>query len=467
MNVKKLFRIISLGLACVTSAASIGCNAGNAGKEESSSSTVAPESSVQQSTTQDSSSTVESVGLPEIDQAKWLYGGCELASEVGPTGDWRDPGNTMEWTAKTAGALGVKSHRVWMHLDHIIGRKVKSNDLYFLEDAVENYHRYFQLLKENGVERIVVMNHRFLYPYGFKPGTTYSVPDPVEDYDIYKEWLEMYTECYKMLATEFTEIDFWECGNEFDLTQFLHKSNYKTDPQNGILTEGEAAAVTADLCYAARKGVKSVDDNNYVVLPGISEFATNNYFESIYLAIESKEYPTIEEYYVTDPDEYFDILAWHAYPINSTNPATNSSNVKGDVDKALTTFKNRCLELHETAKKHGDGEKRVWFTEIGGSELYLGKLGSKAAQEMHAQYLLDIFNIVTNDLPFVETCFWFRYSSLAVRNVEPPSENHFGIFYSPDDTVNKGKPKPVALAYFRLINGENADTSPLYWYSKK
>ena len=46
-------------------------------------------------------------------------------------------------------------------------------------------------------------------------------------------------------------------------------------------------------------------------------------------------------------------------------------------------------------------------------------------------------------------------------------EDNFGIFYSPDDPVNRGKPKPVALTVFRFFNGDGADTSPLYSYSKK
>ena len=397
--------------------------------------------------------------LPAFNREEYFYGAGELASEVGPKDDWRDEGVTMEWTSNTAKALGIECQRVWMHLNTVIKRAEKSNDLSLIQSECDRYHEYFARLKAAGVKRILVMNHRYIYPYGYNPGTTATVPEPMKDPGIYKTWLEMYAECYRMLAIEFPEIDFWECGNEFDLDSFMHKSDYNVDKLNSLYPQGEAAAITADLCYAAKKGVTSVDAYNFIVLPGMSTYAQEAYFEGIYNAIESKKYPTLEDYYVTDPDNYFDIIAWHSYPLNTKH-------CNGDLEKGIAQFKERGIALYEVAKKHGDGDKRVWITEIGITEATVGEVGTKETQDTVAKYAMQMLDIVEKDMPFVETCFWFRYSNCYSRYVSE-GENNFGIFYSPDDTTNRGKPKPIAIAMYKRINGENADLSPLYWYSDK
>ena len=132
----------------------------------------------------------------------------------------------------------------------------------------------------------------------------------------------------------------------------------------------------------------------------------------------------------------------------------------------MKKFKERGLSLYEVAKSHDDGEKRVWITEIGITEASVGTVGTKKAQDTMANYSMKMLDIVEEDMPFVETCFWFRYSNCYSRYVSE-GENNFGIFYSPDDPVNRAKPKPIALALYRRIHGENADVSPLYWYSDK
>lgn len=397
--------------------------------------------------------------LPEFNRAEYFYGAGELASEVGPKDDWRDEGVTMEWTASTAKALGTQSQRVWMHFTTVLKRAETSNELSLIQSECDRYHEYFAMLKASGVKRILVMNHRYIYPYGYNPGTSATVPEPMKDPAIYKEWLEMYSECYRMLAVEFPEIDFWECGNEFDLDSFMHKSDYNVDKMNSMYPQGEAAAITADLCYAAKKGVTSVDKNNFIVLPGMSQYAQESFFESIYVAIESKKYPTIEDTYVNDPDAYFDIIAWHCYPLNTKA-------YKGEFDDAMELFRTRNIGMYEVAKRHGDGEKRVWLTEIGITEACMGEVGLSSTAENMAKYAMKMLDIVEKDMPFVETCFWFRYSNCYSRFVSE-GENNFGIFYSPDDPINRGKPKPIAIAIYKRMHGENADISPLYWYSDR
>ncbi|MBQ4268677.1 MAG: hypothetical protein IJB97_03390, partial [Clostridia bacterium] len=359
----------------------------------------------------------------------------------------------------------VSVHRVWMHIPAVLKREERSNEIMLIQDECDRYHEYFAKLKAAGIKRIMVMNHRSLYPYGYKAGTSATVPDPVVDFEIYAEWLKMYEESYRILATEFPEVSLWECGNEFDLSDFMHKSEYYTDKVKYSYAQDEAAWITADMCYAARKGLRSVSEKNHVVLPGMSQYAQTLFLEEVYNGIESKKLPTVEEYYVTDPDEYFDVLAWHCYPINK-----NSSY---DKNVAIQDYKQRCLDMYDVAKRHGDGDKRVWITEIGVTETQIGTPATKTTQEKLTEYMIEIIRILREDLSFVETCFWFRLAnydsgilaSEAGNGTAGIGECYFGMFYSPDDKVNRGKPKPQALAYFKLINGDDADVSPLYWYS--
>lgn len=427
---KKFIKSISLGLAVVSIA--LGC--------------------VACGTTNDNEEGV----LPAFNRDKYFYGAGELASEVGPKDDWRDGGVTMEWTSSTTQAFGIKTQRVWMHFTTVIKRAETSNELSLIRAECDRYHQYFAALKAKGVDRILVMNHRYIYPFGYNPGTTATVPDPIQDASVYQQWLEMYQQCYTMIATEFPEIDFWECGNEFDLDSFMHKTNYNDDKQNGLYSLEETAKFTAELCYAARQGVKAVDKDNFIVLPGISQYGDEVFFNLVYKAIESKTLPTVEEYYVTDPDKYFDIIAWHAYPLNAK--ACN-----GNLEKGLQSFKNRCLTMYDVAKNHGDGDKRVWLTEIGITDASTGIVGKQETLEKTAEYAMRLLDIVENDLPFIETCFWFRYANMYFRAVSE-GEDNFGMFYSPDDPVYFGKPKPLAIAFFKRMHGENADTTPLYWY---
>ena len=77
----------------------------------------------------------------------------------------------------------------------------------------------------------------------------------------------------------------------------------------------------------------------------------------------------------------------------------------------------------------------------------------------------DVWVTVRKELPYIETIFFFRMTDLYEQfNQADEKENYFGLFYSPNDPVNPGKPKPVAIEYFKFINGEDADPAPLYWY---
>ena len=115
--------------------------------------------------------------------------------------------------------------------------------------------------------------------------------------------------------------------------------------------------------------------------------------------------------------------------------------------------------MYEVATEHGDGDKPVWFSEIGWSDW-----GNDSEKEKIGDKYVSAFDTIKKELPFVEVVFVFRLTSLFTQNVSSAGEMNFGIFYNPQDPVNKGAPKPAAISIAKYINGEDYDLTPLYKY---
>ncbi len=377
--------------------------------------------------------------LDPVDQEKYFVGMCALTGDTMP-GE-AESGSTAEWISQNNKALGVKCQRIWMHISDILERAPNSNELTLKTDQAEKYHHFIDELKANGVERIVAMNHRFIYPYDYvkmDEGDRQVAIHPIEEAEFYKDWIQIYYNAYKILATEFPEINFWECGNEFDSSPFMHRND------KSLLTADDMGFIDADFCYAANKAIKEVNPNNACVFPGLTCTPTSSLvLEAAYTHIEGKKLPTLEEYYADDPDDYFDVVAWHPYPN----------------DGGYAESKRKCDALRQIMIDHGDAEKRVFLTEIGYSTNDPSKF-----QDV-AEMVADCFAQIKRDMPYVETVYYFRmsdrYEKFASDNLK---ENYMGCFYSPNDPVNLGKPKPLAIEFFKFINGKDADSSPLYWY---
>lgn len=380
-----------------------------------------------------------------INQDKYLLGIGELSSDVNGGGDVEV---NNDFIAENVAVLGVKSVRVWMHLDTIIGRRSNTDDIYILQGVAQQYHQYLAKLKESGVERIVAMNHAFIYPAGFRNTSVNCVPDPIDDREMYVRFLNLIGNCYELLADEFPEITYWEPGNEYDMVNgmYLHKMGWTMGGTNFYLTDSEAARVTADICWYVNRAVQKVDKKNVVVFPGMTMSPTTaSYLEEAYKWIASKKIPTGQEYSDTNTWNYFQILAWHPYPDSAGIPAMASS----------------CELLYDVAKRYGDGDKKVWLTEVGFSEHRFSY-----NQEKIDELYKELFETIKTRLTFIETMFIFRMSDCYTNSISD-YENHFGLFYAPGDVENRGKPKLYTINIYKYFNGENADVSRLYWYASQ
>lgn len=378
-----------------------------------------------------------------------FFGLCEVSGEISAG---VDRGLTHEFISDMAGALGVNSFRVWMSMRAVL--LVDSEDNITLNtQTVALYHDLLDKLKAQGVDRFTLMTSGFIYPADYQTTTSLVVPDPNEEYDMYIRFLSLQEKAFAAIAREFEDIRYFEPANEPDNESgaFMHRNGYTAGGSvqvnaDYMYTETELAYILGDLCWYVGRGVHGVDEKACVLLPALCNYSSApDFLEGIYAAIASKCLPVGEPYSDTDPDNYFQILNWHPYSL-----------VTGEIDEEWLQLQK---DIYAVAKKHGDNGKPVWYTEMGWTDY-----GNETQFDAIADRYVALFDTVKKDLPFVETIFIFRLSTLAVQDISL-AENNFGIVRNPLDAVAPGQPKPAALRIARYILGEDADLTPLYKYA--
>ena len=376
---------------------------------------------------------------------KYLFGMGELTYETMPSAV--DSGVTSDWVAKKVGELGVKTVRIWMHHENILYRAEKSNELFINEAVAQKYHDYVDKLKANGVERILAMNHAFVHPYGYI-GDSMSVPDPYEEPETYLEFLKMFEKAYRLIAEEFPEIEYFEPGNEWDhdeVGMYFHKTGWSSDKPAYAYSPTQAGMMTADLCWYANRGVKSVNPNATIVTPGTTHYDTGvTFLDAMYTSIEEGRHPTGEEYADKNFDNYFQIVAWHPYLDPYLEPPIED-------EEAIAEWFEFNMQWHDVMVKHGDGEKTMWATEFGFSDQRYP--GGVSGQEQIANRMKLIVEQIPKKMPWVETIILFRLATCEEHLIND-YENGFGIFYSPNhkDDEKKSTPKPIAKFLYEYFN---------------
>lgn len=393
-------------------------------------------------------------GCGVVRDEKFLLGLCEGMSEVNIEVE-----NTLtsDYVSDVAGILGVKSYRLWMHFDKLLVRDGGSNKVLLKADNIEKMHAFIDKLKAQGVERFICMTSNYLHPYGYEATTNNVIPDPLTEADAYLAFLQLLGECFRVLAEEFPEIDYFEPTNEPDIAngQNICKNGYIWGGDEGenadyLFSTEDGAHIVADMSWYVTKAVKGVNEKNVVLLPALCGYSSTEYYlDEIYNAIEDKSLPTGEKVADLNPDHYFEILNWHPYLLGEGESQMNEDWV------ALQK------RIYAVAEAHGDGGKKVWFTEMGFTDL-----DSSVLEEEMAENMTKFFDYVKNDLKFVETVFVFRVTEL----IEAPMsdfEDNFGLFRSlndPDES-KRGEPKPIVIALYQWFKGKEADLSPLYKYA--
>lgn len=368
-----------------------------------------------------------------------------------------DPGAKAAETIDLVDALGAKSMRIWMHHRRLIDRKLNENTLVWKQDALLRYHGYVNELTKRGI-RVLAMNHCYVQPLNHGC-TENSMEIPLPGTDAYFSQMQLISDAYEMLAREFPEILYWECGNEVNMNSYLPKPNAcKESVRNDVYdihkhyNNVEKAEIAADICYYATQGVRRGNPNAFVVFPaptpyrGYAEMA--EFYEYAYRAIESGKFPrglTAD----TDADNYFQVQCWHAYNFGG--------------ESQLITEGGKMI--YDVICAHGDAGKKVFISEFGyhDSDLMQSRgMTKEQADRTQANFLRNDFDAFSK-IGCIETVFMFRlYDWIA----GPGIEVDFGLFTSPSS--DKGiVPKEKGLEIFRIFNGDDADTKSLYRYKKE
>ena len=409
---------------------------------------------------------LEPVSLAEFEFSRdeYMFGVGGLAKNInGSEGNYCDTKVTTDWVAEFDETMGIESQRVWMSIPHIVKRADSSNELSIDADLAAQFHKHFKALKNAGVKRIMVMLSRFVYPYDYTVDDKNVAPDPTDEATVYKAWLEMLYQAYKLIAKEFPEVSLWECGNEYDLETFLHKNGYKTETAKGdsavtgpyVFSQSVAAQITADICYLANKAFKLYNPNNKIVLPGMSKDAAtisssllekeDYYLDKLYDHIESGNFPTLETEKVTDVDKYFDVIAWHCYA------------------EDVTGFESYNDTLLNIMAEHNDADRRVWITELGFTETKFGGKGTAEAQNTIANLTQDILvSLEQQKYANIESVFFFRMSDTVLMG--DSGQSCFGMYYSPNATENTNQAKPWAAVLYNYFNGTTVTTDTISMY---
>ena len=379
----------------------------------------------------------------------YFNGICALTGEFN---NGVDVGLTNDWTASKVKAIGAKSFRLWIGLSGLFSVG-EEDDLHVNQKYYLTMKDHIDKLKEAGVKNFLILYSSYVYPTGYVPTTGYVVPNPKEEYEEYIRFLNLQKEASKQIKIMFPEIRNFEPGNEpdFAVPGCIHKNGFifngsKKENEPYAYNIDDKTSIVMDLCWYVRQGIKEVDPDARVAIPGLTygvDVKTTDFLDLLYKKVESRTLPAGQDFSDINPDNYFDIINYHPYAVQTT--------VTGDIDWDKWLEYNKSV--YQVVKDHNDNGKEVYLSEIGWTDN--GTTNEEIKVEIANNYKI-AYNLIKNELPWITAIFAFRLTNLKTQ-VESIAEKNFGIFYHPDDEVHKGSPKPAAIEIAKLYNGENYD----------
>jgi len=288
---------------------------------------------------------------------------------------------------------------------------------------------------EKGIE-VVGMCHDFPAWTG---GGFLAIPDrDTAAGSDYMTFLDNWRLIWKTYAEWYPNVTYWEIGNEWNHNPFNHPFGYdESDPSSPCFTYEEKMAICADMLHWGSKGVHESNPKAITVMGGLAVVGPDPAYpndphkvgfgveyigealEILYQNIESGSFPAGDTK-STDPDDYFQVAAWHPYTWTFMPTKSNWADPQ--------------IACQQVMSDHGDGNKMVFLTEMG----YADGGDSQLKQEI-ATYLPTVFDLIRDNMPFVATNFWFRTMDSTATG--PESGAHFGVLQT------DGTKKPVGVAY--------------------
>lgn len=315
-------------------------------------------------------------------------------------------GHSLEIAYNKLREMNVQSFRAWMHFGCIFDSFNRLNT-----GAVKYFHRLFKDLNLCGIRQIIVMSHNWFLDYPAAKNRV-VMNTPSRDTSInsqYKLFLEMYETSWYLAAKEFTEIEYWETGNELNHNVFLSPAERLDNPDFQYFTHAEKSAIMTDMMFSASQGIKRANNESVTVMPGMApaEALETGYMaetlEYIYTNIESGDFGS------TDSDDFFNVLCWHPY-CSAGMPAVE--------------WKGYNDDIYEVARRHGDDGKKVFLSEFGFSDI-----GSSDTDEFLSTAGLEKYIIARESMPYIESVHAFRlFDDYSAFKWGGNYEKYFGFY---------------------------------------
>lgn len=355
-------------------------------------------------------------------------------------------------------AIGVTAFREWMHIPVVL-----KNPTEVKEDALAVYTKVLNRLKAMDVE-VTGLSHRWflagdelvnsndsMYSRDLTPGS------------LYMRTLEMLEQSWCTLAAAFPQVEQWEVGNEWNTDTFLHPVGWQVG-QPGF-SEDEKMDIAVDLMYFSARGIRRGNPKAKVVSfsPAVAQpnlgsrsavFCPPGY--GIALAF-CKVYERIKSgnFWSTNTDDYFDMLAWHPYLLThmmpmaacEDYPATRRFFRMEDVGAQWRSINDMVYTI---MTMNGDGNKKVLLTEMGFSDWGMAEL-----EERQALMQEQMFEMVKT-MPYVKTIHVFRLCTSEELGEDdgqfnPVAERCFGLFRHLSDGTFQ--PMRKAYVYQKICGG--------------
>ena len=233
-------------------------------------------------------------------------------------------------------------------------------------------------------------------------------------------------------------------GNEWNLDAFLHPDGFLQSGLNHPFTADEKMDIAVDMMFYAARGIRKGNPEARVAsfspamsTPGLGgdmpAFLPVMYgvawtLDKVYRRIKSGAFPS------TDPDDYFDMVAWHPYVF--TNKDVPDADLFLDVDEPDGLWQSYNDAAYKVMKANGDGHKQVLLTECGFTDC-----GNPDWEARYAGYQKKLLAIARK-LPYVRTLHSFRLlnenAMMARAGIEEAqigglTEVFFGIFADPEE----------------------------------
>ena len=154
----------------------------------------------------------------------------------------------------------------------------------------------------------------------------------------------------------------------------------------------------------------------------------------------------LRKVYAAGAQGFFDVMATHPYP--------SPSNLPPEYDDGSIWNISAVERVHALMEENGDGDKPIWFTELGWSSH--PNTGGEAPWELgvtkqqQADYLVRAAEMIACRFPYVEQIFWYAERNLGAPPGASTSEIQLGNFGLMENDLT---PKPAYDAMSEMMNG--------------